>query len=587
VVGRLRDGVTMEQAQAEMTAIAANLAGQHPATDHNVGAHVVPLLAQVTSSVRPALLIVWMAVGLVLLVACVNVAHLLLARTMSRQRELAIRAALGASSLDLFRMLGGECLVLIGCGGLLGAAVAGGLVAALKNMAASYIPRMDEVSFDAGVALYTLAAMALCAGVVALPGLWKVLRTDLGQTIKQSDTQLFSGRAGRLGPVMMAAEIALAFIVVSGAALLTRSFASLRHVDPGFRSGNVLAMDVSVSAQNGWPLAGVLFNDRLAPALRGLPGVSSVAVANMAPLSLDRTEMSRFASRFGIQGRTFAPGSYPVAQLRWVSSDYFATLGIPLLRGRLLDANDHNQPRFLVNETLARQYFPGEDATGRKLLMNVDTPDVNPVEIVGVVGNARDLSLDLDPQPTLYLIDTGPGMALLIRSTGDPKLLAPAVARIVRQVAPDAPITLVEPLEALVDRSLARYRFAFLLMAGFAALAAALAAIGIYGVIGYAVGRRTREFGVRTAVGATPLRLLRLVLGEGLAVAIAGVAMGGLLFSLIVAKLFRNILFHVKPADPAMLATSAVAVVLIAFLAMALPARRASRVDPCASLRAD
>lgn len=584
IVGRLRDGVTVAQAQTEMSAIGANLARQYPATDRNMGAHVVPMLSEMTSSIRPALLIVWMAVGLVLLAACANVAHLLLARTMSRQRELAIRAALGASSFDLLRLLSAECLALVVCGGALGAVFGVSLVSLLRNMAASYIPRMEDAGFDAGVALYTFAAMFVCAGTVALPSLWRVARTDLGQTMKQSDAQLFSGRAGRLGSVMMAAEIALAFVIFAGAILLTRSFASLRHVDPGFRTSDVLAMNLTMPGPDGWASAQHLLND---PALRAIPGVTSVAVANMAPLTLDRTDLSRFSSRFGIVGRTFSPGSYPVAQLRWVSPDYFGTLGIPLLHGRLLTERDRNQPNWLVNDALARKYFPEENAVGRKLFLNVDTPNVYAVEIAGVVGDARDLSLDLDPQPTAYLIDATPTMSVLIRSTGDPRVVAPAIARVIRQTAPEVPITLVEPLHRLADRSMARYRFVFLMMAGFAALSGILSAIGIYGVIAYAVGRRMHEFGVRTAVGATPLRLLRLVLGEGLVVTMAGVVAGGLLFAPMAAKLFRPILFHVQPVDAASLEASAVAVVLIALLAMGVPARRASRADPCASLKTE
>ena len=587
IVARLRDGVTVEQAQAEMSSLGENAARQHPATGNHIGARVVPLLTQVTSSIRPALLIVWMSVGLVLLVACANVAHLLLARTMSRQRELAIRAALGASSLDLLRLLSIECLAVVMGGTVIGAGLGVLLVSALKNMAASYIPRMDDVAFDPDVALYAFATMLLCATIVALPSLWKVARADLGQTMKQSDTQLFSGRAGRLGPLLMAGETALALIVFAGAVLLTRSFNSLRHVDSGFRSSNVLAINLNVSPQNGWADASALFNDRLAPALRALPGVSSIAVANTAPLTLDRTEISRFASRFGIQGRTFSPGSYPVTQLRWVSPDYFATLGIPLRRGRLLTARDHSQAYWLVNEALANHFFPNEDAVGKKLLLNVDTPNVSTAEIVGIVGNVRDLSLDLDPQPTAYFIDTGPNMTLLIHSTGDPRLLAKSVSRIIRQTAPEVPTTLTATLDGLVDRSMARYRFVFLLMAGFAGLAGFLAAIGIYGVISYAVGRRMREFGVRTAIGATPLRLLRLVLGEGLAVAAVGVAAGCGIFVLVARNLFRAIVFRVEPLDTLSLALSAVIVLLIALLAIAMPAHRASRVDPCSALRAE
>jgi predicted permease len=592
VVGRLQDGVSVAEAQSEMTALSANLARQYPATGKSIGAFVIPLLNQVTSSIRPALLIVWMAVGLILLVACANVAHLLLTRTMSRQRELAIRAALGASSIDLLGLLGTECLLLVATGGVFGAALAGLLIPLLKSMAVSYIPRMSEVALDTPVALYTLAGMLFCAALVAIPSLWRVSRADLGASIKQGDAPLFSGRSGRLGPAIMAAEIALAFVVLTGAILLTRSFDSLRQVDPGFRARNVLAMDVNLPSSSdsqsdgGWAAAADLFDNQLAPALRSLPGVVSVASANMSPLSLDRTETSRYASRFGVKGRAYSPGSYPAAQIRWVSPEYFATLGIPLLRGRLLNARDHEQPRWLINETLARRFFTAQDPVGKELLMNVDTPGVSSVEIVGVVGDTRDLSLDVDPQPTIYSIDTSPVVSLLIRSYGDPRLLIPAVTRIVRRAAPEAPITSAQPLEDLVNRSLARYRFTLSLMIGFAALAAALAGIGIYGVVAYAVGRRLREFAVRTAVGATPLRILGLVLSEGLAVAVAGVAAGSLLFAF-ATRLFRPVLFRVPPSDALSLAASALAVVAIALLAMAVPARRASRADPSVALRAD
>ncbi len=588
VVGRLQDGVTLAQAQAEMTMISANLARQYPATDKSIGAYVVPVLNQATSSIRPALLIVWIAVGLILLVACANVAHLLLARAMSRRRELAIRAALGASSFDLLRLLGTECLLLVTSGGLLGAAIAALLVPALKAAAASYVPRLDEVAFDVRVALYTFAAIVVCAALSALPSFWKVACADLGQAAKQSDMQLFSGRVGRLGPVMMASEVALAFVVIAGAALVTRSFESLGHVDPGFSAGNVLAIDVSLPpARDGWAAAARLFDSQLAPALRGLHGVSSVAAANMAPLSLDRTEISRYASRFGIKGKVFSPGSYPVAQVRWISAEYFATLAIPLLHGRALTSRDHNQPHWLVNDTLARRFFPGEDPIGKELLMGVDTPDVNSAAIVGVVGDTRDLSLDIDPQPTIYMIDTSPVIALLIRSIGDPNLLVPAITRIIRREAPEAPITNAQTLDNLVGRSTARYRFALSLMVAFAALAGVLAAIGIYGVIGYGVSRRLREFSIRTAVGATPLHLLRLVISEGLIVAITGIAAGSILFSLTAVKLFRPVLFHVPPIDGGSLAASAVAVVAITLIAIAIPAHRASRADPHIALRAD
>ncbi len=586
VVGRLANGVTVQQARAEMSAIAANLANEHPATDKNIGAFVVPVADHMTSAVRPALLISWMAVGLVLLIACANVAHLFLARTMSRSRELAIRAALGASQRALIGFVATEYLLLIVCGSVIGAGLAAVAVPALKALAANYVPRLDTVAFDARVAVYTIGAMLAASLFTALPSLSKAARADLAHTARQSDTQLFSGRTGRFGPAMIALEIALAFVVVASAALLTRSFAALRQVDPGFRTDGVLTVTLSTTpGPDGWAGAFRLFTQQLEPALRALPAVTSVAAANMAPLALDRTETSRYASRFGIKGRPYAPGSYPVAQLRWVSPDYFATLGIGLRRGRLLTANDHNQPHRVINETLARRFFPGQDPIGKELLTGVDTPSVSASEIVGVVADARDLSLDLDPRPAIYLIDTSPQIGLLVRSNGDPRQLVPAITEIVHKADREAAVTLAVPLSGLVESSMARYTFALRLMAVFAALAGLLASIGVYGVVAYSVGRRTREFGIRIAVGAAPVQLMRLVVGESLVVCGMGIALGLGLFLFVVSNLFRPVLFEVSPVDGVSVLAAVPVVAAIAVSAMLIPARRASRTEPTVSLR--
>jgi putative ABC transport system permease protein len=579
VVGRLKDGVTVEQAQAEMTALSANLAHQYPATGKNLGAFVFPVLNQMTSLVRPALLIVWMAVGLILLASSANVAHLLLERTLSRRHELAIRASLGASKLDLLRLLGAECLVLVACGGLLGVAAGSAVLPALKSFGAGYLPRLDDVGFDSKVAIYALAGMLLCAILVALPSFRSVLRGDLAPKLK--------ARIGRPGSVMLASEVALAFIVLAGAILLMRSFNALRNVDAGFETHRTIAVQLTNSAPgDGWAAAQHLFENQLAPALRSLPGVVSVAAANMAPLSLDRTETSRFASRFGIQGKTYSPGGYPVTQIRWVTADYFATLGIPLLRGRLLTALDQGQPTRLINETLARRFFTGENPIGKQLLFGVDTPNVASTEIAGVVGDVRDLSLDIDPLPTVYLIDTSPSLALLIRVSGEPRSSIESVTRVVRLTAPDAAVTSAMPLEKLVDRSMARYRFALWLMGWFASLAISLVAIGVYSVIAYRTGRRTREFGIRAALGATPARLLRLVLSEGIASILGGIAAGAALF-VVETRLFQSMLFQVPPTDVLALSITGAAIGAIALIAMTISAHRVCRNDPQSALRAD
>ena len=565
---------------AEMSVMSASLARRYPATDKNLGAFVIPILNQVTGPVRPALLTVWMAVALILLVACANVAQLLLERTLSRRRELAIRVSLGASTLQLFRLLGTECLVLVACGGLLGAAAGVIALPALKSFGTGFLPRLGEVGPNIAVSLYALVGMVVCAVFVALPSLRSVLRADLGQTAR--------GRIGRPGSLMLAVEVALAFIVFAGAMLLTRSFSALRNVDAGFQGGHVVVVQLTISTPgDGWTAATRLYNDQLAPALRALPGVYSVATANMAPLSLDRTETSRFASRFGILGRTYPPGGYPVTQIRWVSPDYFKTLGIPLLRGRMLTASDRGESHWLINDALARRFFPGGDPIGKQLLTGVDTPNVTAARIDGVVGDVRDLALDADPQPTVYLIDTSPSFALLVRVAGNPQRFIEAITSAIRMRAPEAALTLALPLEKLFERSVARYRFALWLMGCFAVLAMMLASIGVYSVIAYGTGRRTREFGIRTALGASPTRLLWLVLAEGLTIAGAGIAGGLGIFVLVVAELFRSLLFQVPPTDSLALMITAVVVGVIALLAIAIPAARVSRGDPQKALQAD
>lgn len=380
----------------------------------------------------------------------------------------------------------------------------------------------------------------------------------------------------------MISEVAVSFVVLAGALLLARSFAQLLSVNPGFDAQHVLVMDFA--AQSDWDRAAELFNNNLRPAIAALPGVESVAGASMAPFSLDRTETSRFASRFGVAGTEYAAGAYPVAQVRWISEDYFRVLKIPLLAGRRLTAADRQKPVWLINETLARQYFPGRDPVGRELIADVATPSPSRVTIAGVVGDVRDLSVDAPARPTVYLIDTSPRNTLLLRVASDPRGFAAAIREIVRKAAPDAPILRAQPLEELLSASLARQRFALKTMTGFAALAAVLALVGIYGVVSYSVSRRVREFAIRAAIGARPRDLARLVGLQALRVCAAGIVAGLLIFAF-AARLFRSMLYQVSTMDPVALAVTAAVVAALATAALAVPVRRAAASDPNRNLR--
>ncbi len=576
VAARLRPGTTLAEAQTEMSAIAGGNTTAHPVMNKNMGAFVIPMLDQVTGPVRPILLVVWMAVSLILSMACANVAHLLLTRTVSRSRELAIRISLGATWKNITKLLAAESLLLVGAGATIGALLAATLLPQLRDIALTRIPRIDEIRFDTPVFLYTLAAAALTALLILVPSVAQVFRREVAATAR---------KGGRIGSGLMISEIAFSFVVLGSALLLMRSFTTLLAVHSGFESSHVLAMNVWLPAgADGWEGTAKLFEDKLKPSLRAVPGVEVVASANMAPLSLGRTETSRWATRFGVKGVQYSEGAFPVAQIRFVTEDYFAALKIPLLRGRTLTAADRKKPLWLINDTLARQFFPGLDPVGRELLTDMGTPQPSPVTVAGVVGDVRDLSLDAPPRPTIYALAVSPGVTILLRTTAGPRSVAPAVQDIIRQAVPDAPITRVQPLDAIVAGSLSRYRFALELMMGFAAIAAALSLIGIYGVVAYSVGRRTREFGVRSAIGAGPRDLIRLVVWEGARLSAMGILAGVLLFGF-VSRLFRSVLFQVSTMDGITLALTAAIVIALSMLALAIPARRASMVNPNAALR--
>jgi len=583
VIARLRSGVNVEQAQTEMRVIARNLATTYPGTNNTIGASVLPLSSSITGEIRPALLISWAAVSLVLLLACANVAHLVMIRSVSRSREMAVRAALGANAFQLMRVLLAENLMLAAAGGAVGVFLAGLALPLLRKFAPSDIPRLEYLGLTPITLIFSGTAAVICAVLFALPTLLQARRMDLHETLKQSAGLSVSHRRSLFGATIIVVEVALAFVVITGAGLLYRSFEALLKQDVGFSAKDVLSLEVPL-AERSWEASAAMFEHQLAPRIRNIPGVLSVAAANYTPMTISSTELTRYASRFGVVGRTFEPGKFPVAQIRWITPDYFRTLGIPLKRGRLFTEADAGKPVYILNETLARRFFPDQDPVGKEILMGVVSPKPEAVPIIGVVADVRDLSLDSEARPTIYSLSVSPWMALLIRAGVNPSSLIPSVRDAVRAVEPDAPIAKIAPLSTIVEASLASRRFALYLLGVFAALAAVLTAIGVYGVIAYSVSRRTREFAIRYALGAQQHDLRGLVV-RNFALPTAAGLVAGAWFAYLFGRAMRTQLYKLSPADPAVLAVTILTLVVLVLVSALRPAAKAATISTAGALR--
>jgi len=566
VMARLKPGVTVEQAQSEIQSIAHNLAQAYPDTNATVGAYVIPLAREMTRDVRPSLLLASAAVGLVLLMACANLAHLFMARMLERREEMAIREALGAKSYHLVRQVLTESLVL---------AAAGGAVGIVLAVAARRAVHVGSGEWQSPVWLFAIAISIVAGVLFGLPACWQVLRER--RQLTASTRSVARGRS-RLGFVLLAGEIAMAFLVLAGAALLARNFAALLAETPGFQADRVLQIP-NLPLRADW-------DKKLAPALRRVPGVQEVAAVNSAPMSLAPSEHSRFATRFGIQGRVFDKGSFPVAQYRWSTPEYFRVLGIPLRRGRWLTDSEADQNRILINETLARRFFSNQDPVGQQLIFGVMDPKQSVSEIAGVVGDVRDLGLDQEVEPTFYSISTGPVMTVLIKAESDPAQFAAPVRAAIRDLDPDIPVSKILPLAQNVTDSLARRRFALTLLGIFAAMAAFLTTAGVYGLLAYSVNARVREFGVRGAVGASPWDLVAMILREAAVLMAPGLA-AGLILALAFSSVMKTFVYRLSPLDPWSLLMAASFLVVLTLLSAWIPARRAAAVDLATALRSD
>ena len=590
VVGRLAPGVTAERAQQEMSTIATRLEREYPASNSGWGVELVGLQEQLVGAARPALLVFMGAVALVLLIACANVANLLLARVASREREVTIRAALGAPRHRLVRQLLGESVVLALAGGTVGMLVAMWGAQLLSALGPGAIPRREELGIDPAALGFALA-LSLTSGVLfGLVAARRALGVEAHAGIREGGRGL-SGGVGlrRTRSLLVLSEVALAFILLVGAALLLRSFARLQQVEPGFAGGGLLTARVSLPRGTyAEEPARAAFGERLLARLQATPGVRSAALVSDLPLGGSPPYWA-----FTVAG--VEPPPPDVAQdavVYFSSPGYFSTVGIPLRDGRLFDASDRADapPVAVIGEALARRYWPDRSPLGQRITFDNPTDtSATWLTVVGVVGDVRQETLAAPAYPQVYLpFAQTPVRSVVVvaRSDGDPLGLLPALRGHTAELDPTLPLSEVATMDQVVAATLARPRVNALLLSGFALVALALAAIGIYGVISYGVIQRTRELGIRTALGADSSRLLRLVVRQGMAPVLLGVALGAA-GALAGGRVLRSLLFGVGVADPATFVAVTLFLLGVALLASYLPARRASRSDPMVALRSE
>jgi putative ABC transport system permease protein len=586
VLARLKRGVSPEQADRHMVALAKQLEHEFKAFNANWSARVVPLTQQMTGQVRTPLFIMLGAVACVLLIACANVANLLLTRAAGRGRELAVRISLGATRGTLVRQLLAESMTLAVAGAVLGVALGWWLLEILKVTGPRDLRRLDQATLDPAVLAFTFGLTLLTGLLLGLAPAITATRRALTAAMRDGARGTTAGsRANRIREAFTVAEVALSLVLLAGAGLLLKSFARLTAVDPGFRTEHVLTANLSLPGNRYPDQKGVQFFAELNRRVRALPGV--IHASNITFLPFQGPGSGTYYWRHDRPKP--APGHEQVTDVRMVQPGYFETMNLPLHRGRLFtDAdNDPQAPlRFVVSESLAKAMYPGEDPIGRPLvvLMKAQNP---PGEIIGVTGDVKHSGLDANIQPTVYypqahlFFNIG---TLVVHTASDPLTLARPVTSLIHELDPELPVAEVGTMQRWIDESVARPKFQARLLAGFAALALILAVIGIYGVMSYGVAQRTHEIGVRMALGAQRSDVARMVLGRGMWLTAMGLVLGTA-GALVLGRYLETLLFEVKPADPATLTAVAGVLLGVAVAASYLPARRAAKVDPLTSLR--
>jgi len=590
-VGRLKPGVTREQARTEMVGITKRLEEQYPIYNTGTSADVVGLQDRLVQNVRPALLLLLGAVGFVLLIACVNVANLLLARAASRGREVAIRTSMGASRWRIVRGLLTESVLISVIGGACGLMVASASLGPLLRLAEGSVPQVFTVSLDRSVLLFTFLVSVITGLIFGIVPALRTTKLDLRETLNEGSRGSTSGLGQhRLRGVLVATEIAFAMMLLIGSGLLLRSFSRLQEVSPGFRPDHLLVADLPLS-QNAYakPEQRFQFFDRVIDRASALPGVRSVGAASFLPVSGGGGLIN-----FNIEGRPpKTPHDYLAAGYRTITPQYMETLNVPLLQGRNIATGDTEKAPAVVviNATMARTYFPGENPLGKRMQIGA-TPDkdVPYMEIVGVVGDVHQ-GLDSDPKAEMYLPYKQADallpvfqLSIVLRTAGEPHAQAAALRSALGEIDPNQPLVKIRTMDENMAASVTEPRFRTWLIGIFAGLALVLAAVGIYGVMSYSVTQRTNEIGIRVTLGAQANDVFRIVVGEGMRLALLGVAVG-VVAALISTRVLRTFLYGISAVDPVTFVATALLLTMVAVAASYFPARRATRVDPMVALR--
>jgi putative ABC transport system permease protein len=588
-IARLKPGVSLEQARSEIDVIAKRLEKQYPDTNTNVSSLVDLMQDQIVQNVRPALLVLIGAVGVVLLIACANVANLMLVRATGRRREMAICAALGAQRSDIMRQLLAESVLVAIGGAVLGLALAWVAMPLVVKLAGDSLPRSNGVSIDPGVLVFTLLVAVLAGILFGLAPARHAWRVDLREALNETNRGGSVRAVLRTRAVLVVSEIALAMLLLVGAGLLFKSFERLSQVSPGFSADHILVANIVRSSTYSDPNVRLSFFDRLLEQIPALPGVRGVGAISVLPVTGTGS-----ALHFNIQGRPpNSPQQFTISSYRVASAGYLKTMGVPLIAGRWIEDRDREQapPVVVINSTFARTHFPNQSPLGQHIqLGELPDPTVPWMQIVGIVADVKQ-SLASESAEEMYVpyrqadsVLPVFALSLVVRTAGDPLAQANSIRALVHGIDANQPITGIETMEGNVSQSIAEPRFRTVLLAIFAGIALALAAVGIFGVMSYSVAQRTRELGLRIALGSSRSRVLQLVLAHGLRLTVVGVVIG-LAATFLLTRYVSSMLFNVPPYDPLTLLGVVAVLFVISLCACYLPARRATLVDANVALR--